>query len=358
MPSRDEELAPLIRGIFLPEEGEFWAKPDASQQEFRLVVHYASQHKLKGAAEVVARYLADPTTNYHAIAAEQTGLDYSDAKNSNFAKIYGAGVKKFAKMINKPLAEARRIYERIDSEMPFLRQLSDIYGNRARKDGYITLYDGARRHFSKYAPYGKWTKGAGPCEMEEAQRRLRDPNHPWYNRRLLNRTDTHTALNALIQGSAARHSKLWMRACWREGIVPLLQMHDCLDCSVSSREQAELVARLGCEAIQLDVPMLVDLKFGRTWGDAKHTWAELQSSAAAETKTAPATESIEEFRPLRPAGDAAQFSGRAHGRGRHAAAGLCKRARCGRQAPADDPRHGARPEIERPRHDRERAYVK
>ena len=49
--------------------------------------------------------------------------------------------------------------------------------------------------------------------------------------------ETHTAMNALIQGSAARHTKLWMRACWREGIVPLLQMHDALECSVTTREQ-------------------------------------------------------------------------------------------------------------------------
>ena len=54
-----------------------------------------------------------------------------------------------------------------------------------------------------------------------------------------------------------------MRACWREGIVPLLQMHDGLELSVTTREQGELVARLGCEAVQLEVPMRVDLKFGR-----------------------------------------------------------------------------------------------
>ena len=90
---------------------------------------------------------------------------------------------------------------------------------------------------------------------------------------------THTALNALIQGSAARHTKLWMRACWREGIVPLLQMHDALECSVTTREQGELVARLGCEAVHLEVPMQVDLKFGRSWGDAKHTWEELTGAA-------------------------------------------------------------------------------
>ena len=69
-----------------------------------------------------------------------------------------------------------------------------------------------------------------------------------------------------------------MRACWREGIVPLLQMHDALDCSVNSREQAEMVARLGCEAVQLEVPMRVDLKFGRNWGDAKHSWEELHGT--------------------------------------------------------------------------------
>src|SRR5262249_40864636 len=37
-----------------------------------------------------------------------------------------------------------------------------------------------------------------------------------------------------------------------------------------------MVARLGCEAIALEVPMQVDLKFGRNWGDAKHTWQEVR----------------------------------------------------------------------------------
>src|SRR5215471_19208577 len=76
---------------------------------------------------------------------------------------------------------------------------------------------------------------------------------------------------------AIRNAGCW--PCWREGIVPLLQMHDCLDCSVSSRKQAELVALLGEEAVKLDVPMRVDLKYGRTWGDAKHTWEELHQTA-------------------------------------------------------------------------------
>jgi DNA polymerase I-like protein with 3'-5' exonuclease and polymerase domains len=72
MPSRDEELAPLIRGVFLPEEGEVWAKPDASQQEFRFVVHYANRHNLRKAAEAVARYRDDPDADFHALAAALT----------------------------------------------------------------------------------------------------------------------------------------------------------------------------------------------------------------------------------------------------------------------------------------------
>jgi DNA polymerase I-like protein with 3'-5' exonuclease and polymerase domains len=40
MPKHNEELAPLIRGVFLSEEGEVWAECDVSQQEFRMIVHY------------------------------------------------------------------------------------------------------------------------------------------------------------------------------------------------------------------------------------------------------------------------------------------------------------------------------
>jgi DNA polymerase-1 len=276
MPANDEELAPLIRRVFLPENNnEYWASSDASQQEFRFVVHHANQHKLRKAAEAVARYRSDPNTDFHEFAATLTSLKRKAAKGVNFAYIYGAGVEKLAEMIGVSVADAKRILNQYERQLPFLQQLSNICERQACNPGYIVLYDGARRHFDKFAPADKWQKGAGPCSFEDARARLRDPNHPWYRRGPLYRADTHTALNALIQGSAARHTKLWMRAVWREGIVPLLQMHDALECSVSSREQAELVARLGEEAVQLDVPMRVELKFGRNWGDAKHRWEGL-----------------------------------------------------------------------------------
>jgi putative DNA primase/helicase len=61
--------------------------------------------------------------------------------------------------------------------------------------------------------------------------------------------------------------------------------HDSLDLSVNSREQAELVARLGCEAVKLEVPMKVDVAYGRTWGDAKYAWAERDTPAKKSTVT-------------------------------------------------------------------------
>jgi len=107
MPSRDSELAPLIRGVFLPEDGEVWAKPDASQQEFRILTHYANQHGLHRAGEAVARYRDDRDADFHALAATFTKLDRDSAKSVNFATIYGAGIEKFASMIGKPVEEAK-----------------------------------------------------------------------------------------------------------------------------------------------------------------------------------------------------------------------------------------------------------
>ena len=284
MPSRDKELGPLIRSVFLPEDGEIWCTVDCSQQEFRFVVHHAIIRNLPGAKQAAERYYNDPDTDFHALAGEITGIPRDDAKGVNFAKIYGARVKKFAEMIGKPLHEAQRIYAQYDQRLPFISRLDAACQNEARQHGYTVLYDGARRHWNNWAPGGRWQKGAGPCEREEAIRRIKDPSHPWYRQRL-GRASTHTALNAQIQGDAARHTKLWMLACWREGFVPLLQMHDALELSVTTREQGELVARLACEVVKLEVPMRVKVKFGRSRGDAKHSWEEIHGIAPATVTT-------------------------------------------------------------------------
>jgi hypothetical protein len=249
-------------------------------------VHHAAIRNLPGAIEAAERYRNDPDTDFHAIAGELTGRPRNDSKDVNVAKVYGAKEEKFAEMIGKPLSEAQAIYAHYDIRLPFVWQLARDVENEAVRLGYTTLYDGARRHWNLWEAAGvKYTKGAGPCPRDEAERRRRDPKHPWFAA-TLRLAKTFTALNALIQGSAARHTKLWMQACWREGIVPLMQMHDSLECSVTTRKQAELVAQLGEEAVQLEVPMRVNLKFGKSWGDATHAW-DARDNGAAAPRTAP-----------------------------------------------------------------------
>ena len=281
MPKHDEELAPLIRSVFLPEENEVWASCDYSQQEFRLVVHYAARKNFRGATAARDRYISDPNFDIHAYASELTGgkISRQDGKTFNFMTIYGAGPETTSKQLKKSLSETKALLDLYNEKIPFVSQLATACKNAAHRDGFFTLFNSARRHFNLWAPGGKLQEGAGPCERDEAVRRTRDSGLPWYGLQLW-RAETYKALNALIQSAAAIQTKEWMRACFQEGVIPLLQMHDSLDLSVSSPETAEMVARLGEEVIKLEVPMKVDINYGRTWGGTKHSWAELHAKTS------------------------------------------------------------------------------
>ena len=156
-------------------------------------------------------------------------------------------------MIGQAESEARAIYDRYDRELPFVRQLAARCQSAAAKQANSSFTMGR----VGIGTPGKHRRSLGPRAWGRARAKRRSAASPipiipgtvaGSARR------THKAMNALIQGSAARHTKLWMRACWREGIVPLLQMHDALDCSVASPELAERVAQLGREAVTLGGP--------------------------------------------------------------------------------------------------------
>ena len=233
MPSRDKELGPLIRSVFLPEEGEVWCKPDFSQQEFRFVVHHAVMRNLPGAKEAVGRYRTDPDTDFHALASEITGLQREDAKNVNFAKIYGAGVKKFAEMIGKPLCEAQAIYTQYDQRLPFVCGLPRIPA-RGQRLGYTVLYDGARRHWDRWAPRST------PRAPGRAPRRgitaPRDPEHPWLYQ---------TLQRAASTPPSTRKFKATPRATPSSGCVPAgaRASSRCCRCTMASIARSRRASR-------------------------------------------------------------------------------------------------------------------
>lgn len=274
-PSRDEEFADMFRGALLPEEGEYWDSLDYSQQEYRLIVHYGEVHKCTRASEAADKYRTDPRTDFHTMVSEMTGLERKPAKDTNFAKAFGAGVPKFATMISKSVEEAEAIYRQYDEEMPFVSELAKKCTAAANQKGYILLIDGARSHFDLWEPadkkyqYDEKGKYVGPKHLAAAKLEER-----WEGQRL-RRAYTHKAMNRKIQGSAARMTKLAMRECWRAGHVPLLQMHDELAFSHHSERQGVECQEIMVNAVKLTVPVVVDMEWGKSWGTAKYTFADM-----------------------------------------------------------------------------------
>jgi DNA polymerase I-like protein with 3'-5' exonuclease and polymerase domains len=86
LPSKHEEITRLVRECLIPEDGEYWASCDFSQQEFRLLVNAAADLGLPGALEAAARYQTDSTTDFHSYVAELTGLDRTIAKPVNYLR--------------------------------------------------------------------------------------------------------------------------------------------------------------------------------------------------------------------------------------------------------------------------------
>lgn len=272
-------LRDYIRGVFEPEEGDLWFKADASQQEVKLIVHFATLLSCDKAGEAAERFINDPKTDYHSMVAELTGLERRHAKDVTFAKSYGAGVKKFALMTGHSEEVAADLMAQYDREMPFVKQLAERCKSAAGKRGYIKLIDGARCHFDLWE-CAIWDGNRDGAGKYMPPRLLTAAREAWAGRPL-RRAFTHKAMNRLIQGSAARQVKLWMRSCWREGLVPLLQLHDELDLSLSSEAQGARVAELLRDAWAFKVPFTSDASWGTNWGNARKikggygaTWEE------------------------------------------------------------------------------------
>jgi DNA polymerase I-like protein with 3'-5' exonuclease and polymerase domains len=99
---------------------------------------------------------------------------------------------------------------------------------------------------------------------------VRDPEHPWFEARL-RRADVRKAFNRGVQGSSARQTKMAMRSMWKEGFVPLVQMHDELGLNLTREGDGQRAAEIMRTVVKLTVPMLVDAEYGISWGRAAKT---------------------------------------------------------------------------------------
>ena len=273
MPAHDPEIGPAIRGVFLPEEGQLWGALDYSQQEPRLTVHYAAECSIAGADVAVDYYNFDNDPDYHTMVAKFTGLPRKKAKIINLGLAYGMGRYKLALSLGVSLEEADVMLKIYDDEVPFVKRLSNFCSSRANARGYIRLIDGARCRFDRWEPSWRGENDEGhPATTIEKARQL------WPKARL-RRAFTHKAMNRLIQGSAARQTKKAMRDCYREGILPLIQMHDELGFSFGEETQMLTAKQCMVDAVKLRVPVTVDAEIGYNWGEAKYEWQALISQS-------------------------------------------------------------------------------
>jgi DNA polymerase I-like protein with 3'-5' exonuclease and polymerase domains len=256
LPARNKDLGPMIRSLFLPDEGCTWGCFDYSQQEPRLVAHYAALYKFPSVYEVIDEYNNDSSTDFHQMVAEMAQIPRSQAKTINLGLFYGMGKTKLQAELGVSKEKAAELFEQYHAKVPFVKQLINAASNRAQERGQIRTLLGRLCRFHLWEPNMFGMHKALP--HEEALQE----HGPGIKRAM-----TYKALNKLIQGSAADMTKKAMVDLYKEGIVAHIQIHDELDLSVESPEQAKKIIDIMENAVTLEVPNKVDYESGQTWGD-------------------------------------------------------------------------------------------
>jgi len=257
IPARDKELGPKIRSLFIPEKDHTWGCFDYSQQEPRLVVHYAALQNLYGAGEVLDTY-REGDADFHSIVAEMAEIPRSQAKTINLGLFYGMGKNKLQAELGVSKEKADDLFRQYHNKVPFVKQLMDNVMQRAQDRGRIRTLLGRLCRFHLWEPNQFGIHKALPHEDAIKEH---GPG--------IKRAYTYKALNKLIQGSAADMTKKAMLELHKEGIIPHIQVHDELDISVKSKEHAEKIKNIMEDAVSLEIPNKVDYESGPNWGIIK-----------------------------------------------------------------------------------------
>jgi DNA polymerase-1 len=252
IPVRSEE-GREIRSAFIPgEEGWVLLAADYSQIELRVLAHYSGDERLCDAfaknEDIHVRVASE--VNHVPLDAVTTSMR-RDAKAVNFGVIYGQSAFGLAKSLGIEQSAAESFINHYFASYPGIEKFMDQVLAECRNSGYVKTILGRRRAIDGIRP------NAGR------------------HRNLSERT----AINTVIQGSAADLIKLAMlaihRRLHREKNIParmLLQIHDELIFEVPASHLPDLADLVREEMVgvrALNVPLQVDLKAGRNWADAE-----------------------------------------------------------------------------------------
>ena len=263
IPARNPKISPKIRSLFIPEEGQKWGIFDYSQQEPRLLVHYGAvisdRIELEGVSTLVRGY-TEEDIDFHQAVANMANIDRKQAKTINLGMMYGMGKGKLMSELGLDKDDIDKVFKQYHSTVPFVKELTDKTMRRAGEKGYIRTILGRKCRFHLWEPNHFGVHKALPREQAEVE---------YGGMNKIKRAWTYKALNRLIQGSAADQTKKAMVELYKEGFLPLIQVHDELDMSFSSEEEKKKIIEIMEHALDLRVPSKVDAEIGPSWGEAK-----------------------------------------------------------------------------------------
>ena len=263
VPARNPKISPKIRQLFIPEEGQKWGIFDYSQQEPRLLVHYGAvisdRIELEGVSTLVKGYTEDDI-DFHQAVANMANIDRKQAKTINLGMMYGMGKGKLMSELGLDKEDIDKVFKQYHSTVPFVKELTDLTMRRASEKGYIRTIMGRKCRFHLWEPNYFGLHKALPREQAEVE---------YGGMNKIKRAWTYKALNRLIQGSAADQTKMAMVKLYREGFLPMIQVHDELDMSFSSEEEKKKIIEVMEHALDLRVPSKVDAEIGPSWGEAE-----------------------------------------------------------------------------------------
>ena len=274
-----------MRELFIPDEGYKWGSFDYSQQEPRIVVHYAIKLGLPGTDGLQEEFDKE-NADFHQIVADTANIPRSQAKVINLGLFYGMGKIKLQRELNLDSVNAKHLFQTYHGKVPFVKQLSYALSDFASEEGLLfTLGDrfcrfnkwetndkkwnNDKQRFDEVPLYNSKEQAMDAYKLEQMKKynELTDSKCEFFDKHYT-RAFTYKALNRLIQGSAADMTKKAMVDLYEKGIVPHIQIHDEL-CFSTTDHESKLIKETMEQTMPLEVKNKVDYESGPNWGTIK-----------------------------------------------------------------------------------------
>ncbi len=242
------EMGGELRKAFIAPEGKVLLGADYSQIELRIMADVSGDEAMKKAFQDGLDIHAATAAKIFNIPIDQVGKQQRTVgKTMNFATLYGQGPRALSRQLSIDFATAKQYISEYFEQFPKVKAWMAKTLEFGIQNGYVETISGRRRYMPELSSNNHFLKAAGE----------------------------RAAINHPIQGTSADMIKIAMVAIGKElekndNCKLILQVHDELmfECSPEDVEStAKMIKQKMEDALKLSVPVKVDLKSGKSWGE-------------------------------------------------------------------------------------------